>query len=155
MDQIKTNELVAEFLKNPPTLLPCPDFTKLCTLQKHIARMLKQLVCPHSSIHGWLGLVLLPMIYALLKPTPFLAPVYPGNVAVHPQLALPAQIKTANAMFACSQNKWKSYKGIQHAGFCMLDENMANHFKVSNVPTLTGWNMCMSIRAMLDQLKGT
>jgi hypothetical protein len=36
----------------------------------------------------------------------------------------------------------------------MLDENMANQFKVSNVPTLTGWTTSMSIRAMLDQLKG-
>jgi hypothetical protein len=37
----------------------------------------------------------------------------------------------------------------------MLDENMANQFKVSNVPTLTGWNTSISIRAVLDQLKGT
>jgi hypothetical protein len=36
----------------------------------------------------------------------------------------------------------------------MLDENVANQFKVSKVPTLTGWNMSMSIREMLDQLKG-
>jgi hypothetical protein len=95
------------------------------------------------------------MVYALLKPTPFLAPVYPGNVAVYPQFALPAQIKTANAMFTCTQNKWKSYENIQQACFCMLDENMANQFKVSNVPTLTGWNTSMSIRAMLNQLEGT
>ncbi len=32
---------------------------------------------------------------------------------------------------------------------------MANQFKVSNMPTLTGWNLSMSIREMLDQLKGT
>jgi hypothetical protein len=37
----------------------------------------------------------------------------------------------------------------------MLDENVANQFKVSNVPTLTGWNASISIRAMLDQLEGT
>jgi hypothetical protein len=37
----------------------------------------------------------------------------------------------------------------------MLDENVADQFKVSNVPTLTGWNTSMSIKAMLNQLKGT
>jgi hypothetical protein len=37
----------------------------------------------------------------------------------------------------------------------MLDENVADQFKVTNVPTLTGWNSSMSIRDMLDQLKGT
>jgi hypothetical protein len=136
-------------------LLPHPDFTKLCALQKHMAHALKQLVCPQSVIHGWLGLVLLPMVYALLEPTPFLAPVYLGDVVVYPQFALPAQIKTADAVFACAQNKWKSYENIQRACFCMLDENLADQFKVSNVSTLTGWNTSMSIRAMLNQLKGS
>jgi hypothetical protein len=37
----------------------------------------------------------------------------------------------------------------------MLDENVAYQFKVSNMPTLTRWNMSMSIREMLNQLKGT
>jgi hypothetical protein len=95
------------------------------------------------------------MLYTLLKPTPFLSPVYPGNVAVYPQFVLPAQIKNANSMFAHTQNKWKSYQNIQYICFCMLEENMANQFKVSNVPTFTGWNTSMSIRTMLDQLKGT
>ncbi len=36
----------------------------------------------------------------------------------------------------------------------MLDENMANQFKVLNVPALTGWNKSMSIREMLNQLEG-
>jgi hypothetical protein len=37
----------------------------------------------------------------------------------------------------------------------MLDENIADQFKVLNVPTLTRWNTSMSIREMLDQLEGT
>jgi hypothetical protein len=37
----------------------------------------------------------------------------------------------------------------------MLDENIARQFKVSNIPTLTGWKTSMSIREMLDQLKET
>jgi hypothetical protein len=62
-------------------LLPRPDFIKLHALQKHMAHALKQLVCPQSVIHGWLGLVLLPMVYALLEPnSPFLVLVHPGDV---------------------------------------------------------------------------
>jgi hypothetical protein len=120
-----------------------------------MARALKQLVCPQSTIHGWLGLILLPMVYALLEPNPFLALVCLGNLVVYPQFALSAQIKTADAMVARAQNKWKSYKNIQCACFCMLDENVTNQFKVLNMPTLTGWNTSMSIREILNQLEGT
>jgi hypothetical protein len=105
MDQLISYETVTEFLKKTPTLLPCPDFTKLRDLQKHMARALKQLVCPQSAIHRWSGLVLLPMVYALLEPDPFVALVYLGDIAVYPQFVLPAQIKTANAIFARAQNK--------------------------------------------------
>jgi hypothetical protein len=77
------------------------------------------------------------VVYTFLEPNPFLAPVYPGNVGVYPQFALLAQIKTANAMFVCTQNKWKSYKNIQFMCLHMLDENVVNQLKVSNVPTLT------------------
>jgi hypothetical protein len=93
------------------------------------------------------------MVYALLEPNPFLALVYPGYLAVYPQFALPAQIKTADAIFACMQNKWKSYENIQCACFRTLDENLANQFKASNVPTHP--TACMSIREMLNQLEGT
>jgi hypothetical protein len=37
----------------------------------------------------------------------------------------------------------------------MLNKNITDQFKVSKVPTLTRWNTSMSIREMLDQLKGT
>ncbi len=37
----------------------------------------------------------------------------------------------------------------------MLDELVSDQFKVSNIPTLTGWNASMSIMNMLDQLKTT
>jgi hypothetical protein len=84
MDQIMMYESVAELLKNPPTLLPCLDFTKLRALKKHMPGALKQRVCSQSTIHRWLGLVLLHMMYALLEPNPFLAPVYPGDVVVYP-----------------------------------------------------------------------
>ncbi len=37
----------------------------------------------------------------------------------------------------------------------MLDELVSDQFKVSNVPTLPGWNASMSIMDMLDQLETT
>jgi hypothetical protein len=72
MDRIIMYESFMDFLKNTPTHLPCPDFTKLRTLQKHMASVLKQLVCPQSGIHGWLGLVLLPMYTLFLSLLHFL-----------------------------------------------------------------------------------
>ncbi len=156
MDQTITYDEVTGFLKNPPTMSPRPDFTKIRALRKHsMARALKQLVSPQSQIHGWSGLVISPMVYALLEPNPFQDPVYPGDVAVYPQFALPAVIKTADAIFARNQNEWKSYENIYCACFRMLDENVPDQYKVSNVPNLNGWNISMSIREMLDQLEAS
>ncbi len=79
---INYNEAV-EFLKNPPSLSPPPDFSKLCALRKHMFKALKQILCSQSAIHGWTGMVLSPMVYALLGPTPFAIPGNPGPVAVY------------------------------------------------------------------------
>jgi hypothetical protein len=40
------------------------------------------------------------------------------------------------------------------ACFRMLDENIADQFKVSNIPTLIGWNASMTIQKILNQLDG-
>ena len=48
MDSLITFNEAAEFLKNPPSLSPQPDFSKLCTLRKHMVKALKKLVCPQS-----------------------------------------------------------------------------------------------------------
>ena len=64
-----------------------------------MVKALKQLVCPQSPIHGWAGMVLSLMVYALLEPNPFAIPGNPGPVAVYPQFTLPAQIKQADAIF--------------------------------------------------------
>jgi hypothetical protein len=37
----------------------------------------------------------------------------------------------------------------------MLDTNVADQFKVSNIPSLIGWNASMSIIDILNQLEGT
>jgi hypothetical protein len=155
MDHTITFDEVAGFLKNPPTLLPCPDFVKIRALQKHMVRALKQLTCPQSVIHGWSGLILAPMVYALLEPNPFQDPTYPGAVAVYTQFATASMIKMADAIFTRAQNEWNLFRNIQQACFHMLDELVSDHFKVSNIPTLTGWNASMPIMDMLDQLETT
>jgi hypothetical protein len=42
---------------------------------------------------------------------------------------------------------------INRACFHMLDDYVPIQFKVSNVPTLTGWNASMSIQEILTQLE--
>ena len=48
---------------------------------------------------------------------------------------------------------WNLSRNIQRACFHMLDELVSDQFKVSNIPTLTGWNASMSIMDMFDQLE--
>ena len=46
MDSLITFDEAVGFLKNPPSLSPRPDFSKLCALRKHMVKSLKQLMCP-------------------------------------------------------------------------------------------------------------
>ena len=64
-------------------------------------------------------------------------------------------IKTGDNLFKRLMNEHQSYKNIRRACFCMLNTNIADQFKVSNVPTLIGWNQSMSIIDILDQLDGS
>ena len=52
MDSLITFDEAAEFLQNPPSLSPRPNFSKLRALKKYMVKALKQLVCPQSQIHG-------------------------------------------------------------------------------------------------------
>ncbi len=113
MDHTITFDEVTGFLKNPPTLLPCPDFVKIRALQKHMVRILKQLTCPQNIIHGWSGLILAPMVYSLLKPNPFQDPTNPGAVGIYTQFATALMIKMAGAIFTRVQNEWNLYRNIQ------------------------------------------
>jgi hypothetical protein len=67
-DHLITYKEAMVFLKNPPSLAPHPDFARIRELRKHIATALKQLICPQSAIHRWAGLVMDPVVYALLEP---------------------------------------------------------------------------------------
>jgi hypothetical protein len=153
MDSLITYKEAAEFLKNPPTMLPWPDFSKLRALRKHMTQALKQLVCPKSQIHGWTGLVMDPGLYALIKPVPFAVPVNPRATMVYQNFSPPAVMKMVDYAFERNKNYFLSYMNINRACFCMLDDSVPIQFKVSNIPTLTGWNASMSIQEILTQLE--
>ena len=62
-------------------------------------------------------------------------------------------VKMINTTFLPKKNYLLLYKNITKACFQMLDTNINARFKVSNTPTLTGWNLTMSIRDILTQLQ--
>jgi hypothetical protein len=133
------------FLNNPPSLVPRPDFTCLHALRRHMIEVLKQLSCPQSAIHRWAGLVMHPTMYALIKMVPFQVPNDPGNVPKLPSFAVPAAINIAERLFERDKAYFTSYKNFYHACFKMLNDNIANKFKMSPNTRLIGWNLTMSI----------
>jgi hypothetical protein len=155
MDAVIDYDKAADFLKNPPSLEPRPNFTNIRALQKHIVQALVQLSCPQSDIHGWSGLTMDPTTYLLLEGTAFTVPPDPSPAAIFPCGAGVAQtaIKTIQATFDRDKNYYLSYKNITRACFCMLDANVWDQFKVLNNPTLMGWNLTMSIIDILGQLQ--
>jgi hypothetical protein len=93
-----------------------------------------------------------PALYILLESNAFVISASPGGTAIYPQFAAPAQMKMIDNVFARSKNYYLSYMNINRTCFRMLDETVPDRYKVSNTPTMTGWNVTMSLRAILDQL---
>ncbi len=93
IDIIITYDEAASFLKNSPSLEPCPEFAKICTLCKHVIKALSQLFCPQSAMHGWPGLAVDPAIYLLLEGTTLVLPTDPRATGVYPQWAAPTTAK--------------------------------------------------------------
>jgi hypothetical protein len=155
MDAVIDYDEAASFLKNPPSLEPRPNFTNIRALQKHIVQALAQLSCPQSDIHSWSGLAMDPATYLLLEGTAFTIPPDPGPTAIFPGGVGVARtaMKTIQATFDRDKNYYLSYKNITWACFRMLDANVLDQFKVSNNPTLMGWNSTMSIIDILGQLQ--
>jgi hypothetical protein len=58
-----------------------------------------------------------------------------------------------NVTFLHNKNYFLLYKNIARACFRMFDANIAMQFKVSNTPTLMGWNSMISINEILNQLQ--
>jgi len=134
MDAVIDFEEVADFLKNPPSLEPRPDFTKIRALRKHIVTAFAQLQCPQDAIHGWTGLAVDPATYLLLTGNSFFIPPDPGPTAVYPAWAAPNDAKTIDATFLRAKNYYLSYVNIHRACFRMLDACVSAQFKVSNNP---------------------
>jgi hypothetical protein len=156
MDHLITYEEAVGFIKNPPLLVPHPDFAKICALRKHYVTGLKQLTCPQRLIHGWAGLVMDPVIYALLEPTtPFTAVVDPGEYAIYANFATEAAMKMTDKIFERNKNYYLSFVNIRRACFRVLNNNIANQFKVSNTPNMTGWNSSMTVHSILKQLENS
>jgi hypothetical protein len=153
MDAIIHFEEVTDFLKNPPSLEPRPDFAKIRALRKHIITAHAQLQCPQDAIHGWSRLAVDPAAYQLLTGNVFLIPTNPCPTAVYLAWAAPNKARTIDARFLCMKNYYKSYGNIHRACFHMLDANMPAQFKVSNNPSLTGWKATMSVLVILNQLQ--
>ncbi len=84
---------------------------------------------------------------------PCQVPNNPGNVPMLPSFAAPAGIKIAERLFKRDKTCFTSYKNIYHACFKMLNDNIANEFKMSPGPRLISWNSTMSIQDILNQLK--
>jgi hypothetical protein len=153
MDSLITYKEVVELLKNPPMMLPWPDFAKLQALRKHMTQALKQLVCPQSQIHGWTGLVMDPGLYTLIKPVAFMVLLNPGAMPVYQNFAPPAMMKMVGYAFERNKNYFLSCSNINRACFRMLDDSDPIQFKVSNKANLTGWNASMSIQEIMTQLE--
>ena len=149
MDHLITYEEAAGFLKNPPLLAPRPDFAKLRALRKHFITGLTPLVCPQSFIHGWAGIVMDPVMYALLEPTtPFAAVTDPGDFAVYQNFITGAAIRMTNKVFVRNKNHYLSFININRACFRTLNNNIGDQFKVSNLANMIEWNSSMSIHTV-------
>ena len=181
MDSLITFDEVVALLANPPSVDPRPNFANLRALRRHMQRALQRLSCPQSNILGWAGLVMSRAMYSLLTTTPFRLPTDPGPQAIYygprvpivdaqgnavldtdgtptyvPQPPLDRATQASiDARFVRARNYWLSYQNIKRACFNMLEDNIDDAFKVSNTPTIRGWNMSMEIMEMLDQITTT
>jgi hypothetical protein len=156
MDHLITYKEAVGFIKNPPSLALRPDFAKNFALRKHYVTGLKQLTCPQNLIHGWAGLVMDLVMYTLLEPTtPFAAVVDPGKYAIYANFATKVTMKMTDKIFEQNKNYYLSVININRECFCMLNDNIANQFKVSNMPNMTGWNSTMTVRLILKGLENS
>jgi hypothetical protein len=121
MDHLITHEEAGGFIKNPPSLVPRPDFAKNCALCKHYVTGLKQLIFSQSLIHRWASLVMDPVMYALLEPTmPFVAIVDPDEYTIYINFATKAVMKMTDKIFERNKNYLLSFININsgHASAC-------------------------------------
>jgi hypothetical protein len=109
-----------------------------------------------TKCHPWMGLTChAPNNVCIDQMVPFQVPNDPSDVPTLPSFAAPAAIKITEHLFERDKRYFTSYKNIYHACFKMLNDNIANRFKMSPNPCLIGWNLTMSIQDILNQLELT
>jgi hypothetical protein len=93
---------------------------------------LKQLVCPQSAIHGWSGLVIDLVMYALIKlPMSFVLVTDPGIFPTYNNFATKAAIKMTNKRFKRDKN-YLLHTSTEGAFACSMTTSLIN----SRYPTL-------------------
>ena len=161
MDTVISYDEVTALITGPPSLAPRPNFSNIRELRRHFQRALKRLACPQTAILGWSGLVTPRPLYMLLDPVPFRLPNSPGPQAIYPptepgQPPLSrAEQATIDTTFLRQRNYFQSYANIKRACFAVLEDSIDDAFKVSNIPTIVGWNTTMEIMDIFDQLANT
>ena len=80
MDTVITFEEASLLLVNPPAIAPRPNFNNLRALRKWLEGGLKMLTHITAHVMGWAGLVMVPVLYALIEAIPFTAPTNPGLI---------------------------------------------------------------------------
>ena len=121
-------------------LEPLPDFNNA----------LSQMFSPQSAVLGWAGLAMDPATYQLLGGIVFATIRDSGPTAIYPQWVALITVKMIDATFLLEKNYFLSYKNIERECFRMIDANIGAQFKVSNNPTLTGWNSTIYLGMDLD-----
>ena len=157
MNQLITYDEASGVLRTPAfPKLGRPDFTSVRALRKHFHSALAKLECPQSSVYGWTGVAMDPVVYALIEPNPFAIPIDPGATPTYGQGFQTTQMmKTTEMIWENERTYFQSYGNIHRACFRLLDELIRPEYKVSNVSGLTGWNSTMSIQEILAQLETT
>ena len=157
MNQLITYDEASGVLRTPAfPKLGRPDFTSVRALRKHFHSALAKLECPQSSVYGWTGVAMDPVVYALIEPNPFAIPIDPGATPTYGQGFQTTQMmKTTEMIWENERTYFQSYGNIHRACFRLLDELIRPEYKVSNVSGLTGWNSTMSIQEIFAQLEYT
>jgi hypothetical protein len=73
---------------------------------------MKQIPHPGYAQHGWAGMVLQPVIFALINAMPFAPPPNPGLIATYPQFALAPAMKMIDSQFKIDKNMYKTYINV-------------------------------------------